>query len=85
MKVNTEWKDYEVIATSNGVAKIELGELNILTKEFTITLQNYGNSDAKYTLTDSVVYTDYTDTSDKSYSIKQIDGAKITYSQKVAF
>ena len=77
--------DNNVLATYNGEAKIELGELTG-SKTVDITLTNYGKKAASYSLKESQIYTDNTEnknvgTKDEEhiYNIVPVEGAKITY------
>lgn len=77
--------DNNVLATYNGEAKIELGELTG-TKTVDITLTNYGKTAASYSLKESQIYTDNTENKNVGtneeehvYNILPVEGAKITY------
>lgn len=77
--------DNNVLATYNGEAKIELGELTG-TKSVDITLTNYGKTAASYSLKESQIYTDNTENKNVGtkeeehvYNILPVEGAKITY------
>lgn len=69
-----------VLATYNGVAKVELGEFKS-NKSFSIKLTNYGDKKATYDLKTAQVYTDNTDNSEECiYNIMPVKGAKVTFS-----
>ncbi len=56
-----------VVATYNGLASVALKEIGERT-QFTVTLTNYGNEDAKYSIPTYVpTYTDYTDPNTAEY------------------
>lgn len=69
-----------VLATYNGIAKVELGEFKS-NKSFSIKLTNYGDKKATYDLKTAQVYTDNTDNSAECiYNIMPVKGAKVTFS-----
>ena len=69
-----------VLATCNGVAKVELGEFKS-SKSFSIKLTNYGDKKVTYDLKTAQVYTDNTDNSEECiYNIIPVKGAKVTFS-----
>lgn len=75
--------DNNVIATTNGNAKVELREAKN-GQTFEIKLTNYGKKDASYTLKTTQLYTDYTNNDPEKdtyeYGIKPVKGAIIKYS-----
>lgn len=72
-----------VIATTNGDAKVELREVKN-GQTFEIKLTNYGKKDAIYKLKTTQLYTDYTkndfENGTYEYGIKPVNGAIIKYS-----
>lgn len=66
-----------VLVTYNGLASVALKEVGS-TASFTLTLTNYGDSAAGYSLASSAVYTDVTG-SDGSYGMELLSGASVTY------
>ena len=73
-----------VTATYQGQAKIELGSITG-SKTINIELQNYGNEDARYTMSTLPLYVDYISNSADNnlkknvYGIKKVDNANITF------
>lgn len=74
-----------VIATTNGDAKVELREVKN-GQTFEIKLTNYGKKAASYTLNPTQLYVDYTENDFENgkytYGIKPVKGAMIKYNVK---
>ena len=70
-----------VIATVDGNAKVELREMSSKEKTFTITLKNYGETEASYVLKPAQVYSDKTMNNNtvKYYGITPVQGSTITF------